>query len=271
MSIKQTSLLVPFCLYQRDNMSGPFQSYIGNPVLETDGDKLRMVCSEPNRAFEGWYPTGRFYAINPMFTAIPTFMKLICAKKSGVAEKHYSTLKVVNNYDPYNISDSCIYFITWTQPVPYTTPLFIYNSQGAVLATFERREDMAEAFMSPLYVLTDRPYPTSLIPPGGQWFRMKGERAEFTFRDYQGRCIPDPNGVPFLQCNLNNDLSLTGPQSLLSILDSQKRDEQSFPRFFDSISNVWISIALGVVFITLGVVLFLIFQNDSRVGRNKKR
>ena len=251
------NLIVPMCIYNLDGPEGPVQSYIGNPVLNSNN---KYVCEGPSQ--QPWYFFSNLYALNPMFTAIPTYMKLICAKKSNVADASYGTVEVINNYDPYNLNNQCVYFITWTQPVPYTTPLYIYHSNGGILSSFEKRDDLKEAFLSPIYVLTDDPRPTTLIPPGGTWFNKVDGKAQFKFKSRGEHCIPNPDGSTFLECNLNNDLSLNRPESLLGSLRKDEEDvrgsSKSIDKFYDRLGVGWVALVLGLFFISLGCLALII-------------
>lgn len=268
MSNLQPPLMVTMCIYYRNNSNQEvYQSYIGAPVLVPDKENnVKMVCMEPNTAYQGWYPAERFYAINPMFTPIPSYFRLICAKRNLSGEKNYNTLSVVTNYDPFNINDECIYFLTWTLPTPYTTPLYVYKSGGGILVSFKKR-NLPTAFLSPLFVLTEKPKENTILPGPKKWFnKMKNGTPDFLFRNDNGRCIPEPGGISLEECTLQTNLQMQRPLSLLDILKKESLAEKQvsniykIPNFFKKTNNFVITVVITILFITLGIVIYLIIN-----------
>lgn len=246
--MKSSPIIIMMCIYYKNDENGPYQSYIGNPV--TVGTK--MTCAKP---YASWYVGDSFYAVNPMFTPIPSYFRLICAKRSVSGEKGYNTMSIVSNYDPFNIDDDCIYFLTWTQPTPYTTPLYVYESGNGILVSFEKKE-MKEAFLSPLFVLTDKPRKNTIFTGERKWFTVHDDAIQFRFRDDNGRCIPEPGGSTLQECTLKNSLQMKKPLSLLDILNKEKDDEGG-KNIFNKVSVFIITVLIVIMFGSLIVVLYV--------------
>ena len=116
--------VLPFCVYHLiDKSQETYRGYISGPVVNKD---FKMVCGTPPESgpYGKWVFAFKFYAINPMTRPIPYGMGLFCAKKRKTFPWDTEEVKLV--YDPYNIEDDCVYFITYTKPIPWTKPLFIH-------------------------------------------------------------------------------------------------------------------------------------------------
>ena len=256
-------LIIPVCIYHRE---GGTQGYIGTPGVKKGQEKL--ICTSPATAYEGWHIAGNFYGINPMFVPLPSYMRLICALQSGTGERNYNTEKVYTTYDPFNDQANCVYFLTWTLPVPYSTPLYMYNSGNGILPSFKKRPDLEKTGLTTLFVLTDEPMERTIFPGKKNWFKKKKDGTpDFLFKSYMGRCIPDPDGIPLVKCTLTHDLKLKNPQSLLDTfrMDAAIKKSQVFfvPRFFKKVGIPWVAIIFGVFLLALFVVLFTMFKNKN--------
>ena len=215
--------------------------------------------------------TGCFYAINPMYTPIPSYTKLICVDESNQGKDGFGIGSIETVYDPFENRQECTYFITWTAPTPYTTPLYLYESSGSILPSFEIKKEMKEmkqSFLSPIYVLTDKPMKNTIFPADKKqkWFKgrkKKNGQPEFRFKSYMGRCIPDPGGVKLEECTLEHDFDLVKPLSLTDYLgEREKREEREEGReengenIFEKIGNIWVSVIIGIFLGLLGVIIF---------------
>lgn len=201
-----SDIFIPICVYYNSSGQGKIENAsIDKSCPQKDGE---------------WNLHSTFYAINPMFRPIPTFMYLFCAKKSD--DYPFKTEEVKYHYDPYHVIPECIGFITWSQPVPYTSPLHIYYSGDTVLPSFSDKppDGWEISHFSPLYVLTKQPTShTIFIGDRRDWFNIGTDgHPQFKFISYHGRCIPDPQGNDFLDCSLYHDINHIGPTSLLDYL-----------------------------------------------------
>ena len=274
--ITHPPILLPICIYHKDGPLGGEQGYLGVPTMNMDSEgNLTLVCYKEKPAYEGWYNAGRFFGVNPMYTSIPSDMTLICAKRSETAEHSYDTISVSTVYDPFNDDQNCVYFMGWTRPVPYTTPLYLYEGTGGgIFPTFERKNGLPEGYrLTILYVLTDEPMEGTIFPGEKKWFsKWKDGTPNFFFKNYMGRCIPDPDGITFEECTLKNDTELLRPISLLDYLNEKAKKEnkarfaESVPQFFKKVNVVWVSIVLGIFLLALAAVLYWVFKNKNDSG-----
>ena len=120
--------VIPFCVYHWvDPKMGVHRGFISHPsVIKGEDDNFKYTCTHPNKLnpYGKWSFAFRFYAVNPMVRPIPNGMGLFCAKKRITFPWDTTQVKLV--YDPYNISDECVYFIAYTKPVPWTKPLYVH-------------------------------------------------------------------------------------------------------------------------------------------------
>ena len=116
--------VIPFCVYHFvDKKQGVYHGYISPPELYNHVDGPRYKCGPPPQT-NGWEKKFIFYAINPMINPIPFGMALFCANRR--VKYPYDTTTVKFSYDPYNIKDSCVYFIAYTKGVEHSTPIFTH-------------------------------------------------------------------------------------------------------------------------------------------------
>ena len=249
--------IVPICIYHRNTTSGTI-GYLGSSVINETG----LVCQYPKLRHKNWYLYQKIFAVNPMITPIPSYMRLICAKQSESADNMYSTISVKTTYDPFNLEENCVYFVTWTLPVPYTTPLYLYETGSGILPTFDKRKDLKVSTLSPLYVLTEKPMKNTIfIGEHKKWFKQGKNIPKFLFKNYMGRCLPDPDGETIMECSLNEELEMIKPLSLLEYLAEREKEYNKtniwrvVPRFFKKINVVVICVVLGILLISIGIVV----------------
>lgn len=252
-------IIIPICIYHR-RMSGELQGYLGTPAVTIGENNIETVsCISPEIEYEGWYKAGSFYAMNPMYLPIPSDMILLCAKQSNTGEKSYNTIHVKDVYDPFHIEDDCVYFLTWTVPKPYTTPIFLYHSGGGVLPSFVEQKDMEPAKIPVMYVLTDEPTVNTIFPyDNKKWFeKWKDGSPNFLYKSYMGSCIPDPEGEPLEKCILKHDVDNIAPMSLLDYLKGNKNKIQGIKNVLEVVDkNNSRNIIIGCIL--LGFFLLLI-------------
>jgi len=182
-----------------------------------------------------------FYVINPMFIPIPLYTHLICIEEEGG-----EAIDIKINYDPFSNDEKCLYFITWTSPTPYTTPLFFYKEKDRIIASFSKRD---KPYLV-IHVLT--PYRKANTIKGKNWFQIINGKPIFSFKNYMGRCIPDPNGIPFQDCTLQHDLNFVKPSTLLESIKKRSRKIR-IPLFT----------YMGIIsfLVLFGILIFLIFRD----------
>ena len=121
MELSSTSDVLPFCVYHSGHLS-----FISGPSLTRSKDHgVRYECVKANEEspYGEWKLAFTFYAVNPMLRPIPYGMSLFCAPQRN--EYPWDTVSLNTVYDPFDVmSENCIYFITYTKPVPFTTPLY---------------------------------------------------------------------------------------------------------------------------------------------------
>ena len=192
--------LITICVYHRVDTSGHRFSF----MTYSDG----TACPPPPAAYGNWYLYDTFYAFSPMLRPIPEGLKLIRVRQFGTYP--YSTEVVQYNYDPFDVDDQSIYFLTWTQPVPHTSPLYLWRTNyDATYATFDATNLKSEMnwdkeLISPVFVLRDRK----------------------AFKGNFGRCIPAEEGKSMVDCFLEYEMQRDGPATLHGMI----RKEQGRPK-----------------------------------------
>ena len=83
------------------------------------------------RFYGNWYFYGKFYAISPMLGIIQSGLKLITTEAMSVAP--YETKKVNMLM---MLKEMMSVFLTWTQPVPETVPLYLNISKWDIIPKF---------------------------------------------------------------------------------------------------------------------------------------
>jgi hypothetical protein len=266
--IPQLPIFAPFCIYHMINKEqNEYLGYVGNPtmVMHEDGSaEFKCIPHGTTDPYKGWKLAGKFYAINPLFRPIPSYLSLVCATQ--VDAFPYNTSDLKHQYDPFHVDNLCINFTTWLEPTPYTTPLHLYSNGTGVFPTFEEHKDLPRAETSVVYVLTNKPMKHTIFPGKKRWFKMVDGVPQFRFRSYQGRCIPDPDGVTLDKCTLVHDLNETKPMSLINYLqklDAKDRKGMLIPSMFKK-SGTWFSLLVFALFlITLLATIWILTKNEK--------
>jgi hypothetical protein len=215
--------VVEFCIYKRDDKS----SYI---------DRCNVPFSTNTTL------VSQFYAIDPNVRPIPPGLQLLCFKSNTNPTKEENIVQSI--YDPFDIDENknCTKLITWMEPAPYTTPLYIgqYGSNGyigfeTVTAPFK------ELYFSPIYVLTDPRLGKKQIDAHTD-FSISKDYPVFNFIEYQGRCVPNPNGTTLSQC-------IKKIKTQPTLLDMLRVNEKTLQH------NFWIYTLVILVIIILVVLL----------------
>lgn len=252
---KKPFIITPFCiLHYDDPTTNTYHGFINYPtrISDVNGNKI-LKCLQPPPEYENWKLYGTFYAFSPMIRPIPEGLKLINATKLG--NKTLSTKEITYSYDPFNTHDNAVSFITWSQSVPSTVPLYLHISpDGISYPSFEKKPPSnapgwTKNIMNQLYVLVDpktHPYKVDAnLHPLPTWKINDDGEPEFKFSGSDNRCIPDLNGVSIEKCFLLNDEDVLqqnpgfGPTPLLTRLQQYNQENTKSPsninKFFKNI------------------------------------
>ena len=124
--------ILPFCVYHWvDPDQGIYLAYLRGPEFATNKNgQVFLTCGDTppsNNPYGRWKKAFTFYAVNPALKPIPFGMSLFCAKRAQ--EFPWNTTEVKFVYDQFNVDNKCVYFIAYTMPVPFTTPLFLHHQE----------------------------------------------------------------------------------------------------------------------------------------------
>jgi hypothetical protein len=195
---------------------------------------------------------GSFYAVSPNFHPIPQGMLLIGIKDT--TESLSITTDVELIYDPFNYQDGITKFISWIEPVPYSTPLYIFTNGDKISASFSNIIPIGyQSLNNPLYVLIDPRININRIPSfTNNTFKIVNNEPQFLFSKYQGRCIPNPNGITLRECtqSKNSLLHANTQPSLLNELQFIYGDKKE---------SYTINTFLSVFFVIIFVIFLIIF------------
>lgn len=244
----------PICLYQNYNS---YSSYVGYPIKK-DG---KFVCAPKS----GTRFIVMFYTVDERMSTAPPGMTMLCFRDTPEIE--YSTIDIDTVYDPFHHTKNCLRFFAWVSPVPYSTPLFIWKRGKTIHINLTGKQPPGfepEVF-SPIYVLID---PRAKVPrvPGFNGvpnkFIIKNNLPQFRFSGYQGRCIPDPNGMTIGKCMVLYGKNILSPKNfgqeptLLKFLDRMYNNDLD-ENFFGKIR-----ILPGLILVTILVfsVIFIVLK-----------
>ena len=172
-------IIIPYCIWHYiDIDTNTFLGYISGPRKYRKDGVINFDCGREEKKYEKWVFAGTFYAVSPSFRPIPVGMKIFCAKKN--LQFPYDTDDVYLMYDPYNIKDDCVYFTTYIQPVPNTSPLYFHMAGEDVFPSFDPNPPSNSPIwthtrISPIYVMTSK---------------------HDKFKCVNGRCIPWTSEIP---------------------------------------------------------------------------
>lgn len=270
--------IAPFCILHYDEPStDTYYGFINYPtrIKNADGDII-LKCLHSPPDYNKWRLYNTFYAFSPMIRPIPTGLKLINASKVG--KNPWNTKDISYAYDPFDIQHDAVSFMTWTQPVPSTVPLYLHISpDGLSYPSFEEKppsdtKGWTEDIMSPIYVLVNTPnrnFDANLIPLP-QWKENKDGIPDFKFSGSDNRCIPDGNGVSIEKCFLLTDEDVldqnqeSGPTSVLTHITgyNQKKivNTQNTNNFFNNIPP-YVIVIYTILFILSLICCIILIGN----------
>lgn len=243
--------IVPICLRFDDSLQS---NYISLPVLSRN-DEEELSCPFDSVA--------TVYAIHPDFRPIPPGAALFCAQKEPIVN-----IKTV--YDPFDYQKGCSRFIAWIEPVPHTTPLYIYKKGNNIRMSFKDEFPKGYHYDMTLFVLTD---PRDDLPtvPGftNDKFAIVNGQPQFMFEGYQGRCLPDPNGIPLSQCIVLHTEKILSPVSNVepSLLDHLRQVAKQ--KTANSNISPTLSSLIFLIFL-ISVLLLFFFPLSGKKKSGKK-
>lgn len=250
------SIIIPFCIFRKyDKEKNIYISKIENPIKVKN--KKLFICRNNDKEFE-YYNT--FYAFSPLLTPIPTGLKMFIFDEN---ETDY----IYDIYDKNNRNNK-VSFITWSQPVSGTVPLYLHiTPEGRSFPSFEKNPPENVGWKTEnievIYVLVDSKYYNNINIP--KWERDIYDRPIFKFKGIDNRCIPDINGVSIEKCFLLTDEDILhinkdfGPVPLLSKLqriNKELKDKRSLKILFKNFPNYIILIVILCIIISLTIIIF---------------
>lgn len=284
MSIEQnnSTTIIPFCIFHWNNSdTNIYYGYIGDPVKTRQENGVDLYqCQSSSQSYGNWKLYGTFYAVDPMLRPIPTGLKLFSAIKAN--KFPYNSTKLDYLYDPYNINKDGVAFMTWSQKVPHTVPLYIYDTGDSIYPSFTQNplgKNWKESVISPIFVLVDPKINYDIDSThvvDDVFTRDINNRIDFRFSSKHygpGSCLPDPNGDSLTTCFLLTDEDLLRrdptpdvprPPTLLEHLQDILRTKERKLTFFDTISPYLITIILIVFILSIiSCVIILLKTPES--------
>jgi hypothetical protein len=278
---KKTFTIVPFCIYHLiDTQTNTYVGYIGYGAKTVVNNKEILRCQAPNIKYGRYKIYGSFYAITPLFRPIPSGLKLI----NAVQQKYhpYGTSDIKYEYDIFDKNNTnSINFLTWLQPVRNSVPLYIYNTPGGTsFPSFKKNPSYynkslgwSENEISPIFVLVDKDAYLSnpdSTPQSFQNFKTKNGTLNFKFSNFNGRCVPDPNGNSISECLLIYDEDILyqrngselNPLPLLKMITLQNANVEhikNYEKYYKYLKQYPINVGILIFLISLiTTIIFLI-------------
>lgn len=192
--------IIPLCLYSNNVFS-----LITFPEKYISQKTFSYRCPQ----IENMNLVTVFYAINPDIKPYPTGTELICIENSN-----NQTNRIRYIYDPFNITVNCLRFLAWFEPTPCTIPLYIFTKGGNI---FIGLQDIAPDNYEPytikiIHVLPSPAANLKTIHCEGL-FKTEDDYPIFTFSNYMGKCIPDPNSnLSIGECMISYNKNILNPE-----------------------------------------------------------
>lgn len=260
--------IIPFCIYHRDDSNT--QTYLGfisgpQKVLKKNGDE-EFICAPEPKTYRQWFLYDTFYALSPSYRPIPNGMLLFCAKRSDIYPYDISEIKFV--YDSFNIKDDCIYFITYSQPMINTVPLYLHKSGSHVYPSFKKNPPSdnpgwTQEEISPIFVMTKDTVGD-----------IYDKNTDIKFKCVNDRCIPWKkntfSNIYLTDENIDSELldldkcalvcNRLKNQKTLNIIDMVKLENKKIVNKFSK-TTIFIVFLLVIMTFTLIIVLYSKYHN----------
>ena len=263
------NIIIPYCIWHYiEPETNTFLGYISGPRKYKKDGVIGFDCDKDEKIDKKWFLAGTFYAVSPSFRPVPVGMKIFCAKKN--IKFPYNTTDMYLMYDPYNIKEDCVYFITYNQYVSNTIPLYFHLINENVFPSFDPKppsssELWSQTHISPIYVM---------------------KTMHHSFKCVNGRCIPWVSDIPLLYefdprkelnplqncvifCNdLISSKDQNKPFNILEIADKEKLKSKMLSTAKTSTkpvlkSNIIIAIIIFLVFIGILIIIFAIYKRKT--------
>lgn len=278
-------LFFPICIYHYNNLDINMpMSYLqpGTRYINDVGDISFRCPFDSNGVYGNWLPEERFFVINPMFRPIPTGMNLIRVKRKDSYPYNITNVSIV--YDPFDLNDKDVYFISFTLPVPYTTNLYLHKYGNSIYPSFSphpptKDVDWGFAETPNLFVFLDpkgKKFDSDLenikgISTKKTFDTEKNGMPIFTFINVNGRCLPNPDGERLEDCILKNENLMDPtqkdkPPTLLELLKQESLTDNNIKlKSSDGKKYTYIFVftMILLVFLFLSVLLLLLFRNKK--------
>ena len=266
--------IAPYCIYHySDTQTNTFYGYIGNSTKTiTSSRDIQLKCLQHKSQSDNWILYNSFYAFSPMIRPIPNGLKLINAITLDTPP--YYTKNIEYGYDPFDVQQNSVSFITWTQPVYQSVQLYIHiTPSNHTFPSFEKDPPVKEpgwTQLSPIFVLVD---PES----SGINTDSNGNKIEPFSKDKNGlpiikfvirdnRCMPSHQGMSLEKCFLltDEDLLSTGLYKSRTLLQEIKKIndlteyKQPIKNFFSKLSSFTISLVIVIFLISLVLCVILL-------------
>lgn len=277
MEIHSAPIISPYCVYHYVNQeTDTHWGYIGvSEMLKHDDGSISYICPAKSPELHSiWVLSGIFYAVSPIIRPIPTGMRLFCANRDEAFP--YRTTSVSTVYDPFDVQKNCTNFITYTQPVPHTTPLYLHMLGNTVFPSFNKYPPTDDSRWSkesidPIFVMT----PNLLDLQGIK------DPSELQFTCVNGRCIPwSPNmdkqyidskvikkkfNDCLLQCDEVTLSNTSEPRGMLDTVQMLSTPKYTIPRLFKKIPSYAVGIFMGLFVLSIITILVITLnKTDSK-------
>jgi hypothetical protein len=265
-NVIQKSIITPYYIFHyNDPTTNTFLGFINHSSIET--------CSENTNGYGKWKVIGTFYGFSSTIRPIPTGLKLINANK--LSEHECITDSINHVYDPFNVKKNAVSFITWTQPVPSTVPLYLHiTPEKTSYPSFNKNPPVnsggwTENKISPLYVLvnpvTHKTNVDANLRPFPLWKIDENNRPIFKFKSSSNRCIPDINGTSLQECILLTG-KYDGQTDILKSIEENKNNidnKQSIQNLFMNQNPYIIAIITFSSILSLILCIMILINNHT--------
>lgn len=276
--MNKSFIISPFCIMHYDNPeTNTYHGFINYSIkIKTKSGENILKCPSYSHSLKKHHT---FYAFSPMIRPIPTGLKLINAKKLN--KNPYNTTKIRFAYDPFDIQQDSVSFITWTQPVDGTVPLYLHISpSGYSYPSFDinppSKGKWTKNKLSPIYVLVNPYTHTTTLDSNlhelPKWKKDTNGNLIFKFTESDNRCIPDPNGVSIEQCFLETDVDVlnknifhSGVIPLLTKIEKlSQHSDFNIQNFFKHVPNYAIIISITLFILSLITCIIILSKKKKK-------
>jgi hypothetical protein len=277
-TVQKPIIITPFCILQyNDPLNNIFFGFINYPTrIHTDNGIQTLECADKPHEYGKWTVSSTFYGFSSMIRPIPNGLKLINANK--VDKDVWKTENIKHSYDPFNIKNNSVSFMTWTQPVSSTVPLYLHiTPDNTSYPSFDKnppsnQKGWTENKLSPLYVMVNpETHPIKVdanLYSFPKWEIDEHNRPIFKFKSSDGRCVPDINGTSIQECylltdedvlHINDDVGQTDILTRLKLIKiKNETDREKVRNFFLKLGPYKIVIIMSLFIVSLVSCIILL-------------